>query len=189
MECNKEEAIRAKEIAEKKMQNNDFVGARNTAIKAQLLSIKILIVCDVHCSAESNVFGSEKDWYGILQVNRTADVGSINKQFKKLALLLHPDKNIFPGSESAFKLIGEAQKMLVDPVERRKYDMKCSAAMKQAKPKQNRNRSAREEPRPHPHPGNPKQSDQQVQQQQQQKTQPETSKGRYSFWTMSLFAM
>ncbi|RZC55450.1 hypothetical protein C5167_014304 [Papaver somniferum] len=190
MECNKEEAIRAKEIAEKKMQNNDFVGARNIAAKAQRLYpgleniSKILIVCDVHCSAASNVFGSEKDWYGILQVNRTADVGSINKQFKKLALLLHPDKNAFPGSEGAFKLIGEAQKMLVDPIERKKYDVKCSAAMKQAKPKETRKGNAREDPGLHSHPGNPQQSHQQV---QQQKTQPEISNGRYSFWTLCPF--
>ncbi|KAI3974932.1 hypothetical protein MKX01_005043 [Papaver californicum] len=193
MECNKEEAIRAKEIAEKKMQDNDFVGARKTAVKAQQLYpgleniSKILIVCDVHCSAESNVFGSEKDWYAVLQVDQTADVGSINKQFRKLALLLHPDKNTFPGSEGAFKLIGEAQKMLVDPVRRKMYDMKCSQAMKQNKPKPTRNRKAKEEPGVHPHPGNPQQSNQQAQQQQQQKTQPEASNGRYSFWTLCHF--
>ncbi|MCL7029220.1 hypothetical protein MKW94_030136 [Papaver nudicaule] len=76
--------------------------------------------------------------------------------------------------------------MLVDPIQRRKYDMRCYAAMKQTKPKPTRNRNAREEPGVHPHPGNPQQSNQQVQQvqqQQQQKTQPEVSNGRFSFWT------
>ena len=37
MECNKEEAIRARGIAEKKMHENDFVGARKIAMKAQQL--------------------------------------------------------------------------------------------------------------------------------------------------------
>ncbi|KAI3873399.1 hypothetical protein MKW98_008051 [Papaver atlanticum] len=101
-------------------------------------------------------------------VDRTADGGSINKQYRKLALLLHPDKNTFPGSEGAFKLIGEAQKLLMDPAQRRIYDLKCNAAMKQAKAKAARSRNAREEPGVHPHPGNPQQNDQQVQQQQQQ---------------------
>ncbi|KAI3869860.1 hypothetical protein MKW92_026269 [Papaver armeniacum] len=173
MECNKEEAIRAKEIAEKKMQDNDFVGARKTAVKAQQLYpgleniSKILIICDVHCSAETRV-GSEKDWYSILQVDRTADGASINKQYRKLALLLHPDKNTFPGSEGAFKLIGEAQTLLIDPAQRKIYDLKCNAALKQAKAKAARNRNAREEPGVHPHPGNTQQSNQKVQQQQQQ---------------------
>lgn len=37
MDCNKEEALRAKEIAEKKIENRDFVGARKFALKAQSL--------------------------------------------------------------------------------------------------------------------------------------------------------
>ena len=54
MECNKEEALRAKELAEKKMQNKDFIGARKFALKAQQLYpeleniTQMLIVCDVH---------------------------------------------------------------------------------------------------------------------------------------------
>jgi hypothetical protein len=37
MECNREEAFRAREIAVKKLENRDFVGARKIAIKAQRL--------------------------------------------------------------------------------------------------------------------------------------------------------
>ena len=57
MECNKEEAIRARGIAEKKMHENDFVGARKIAMKAQQLfpglenMSQLLAVCEVHCSA------------------------------------------------------------------------------------------------------------------------------------------
>lgn len=113
MDCNKEEAFRAREIAERKMQNKDFSGARKFAQKAQRLFpvleniSQMLTVCEVHCSANVKVNG-EMDWYGILQVEPTADDSSVRKQYRRLALLLHPGKNQFAGAEAAFKLIGEA---------------------------------------------------------------------------------
>ncbi|VFQ95366.1 unnamed protein product [Cuscuta campestris] len=131
MECNKDEAIRAKELAEKKMQHHDFEGAQKVALKAQHLYpelsniSQLLAVCNVHCSAKNNIFGSEKDWYGILQVDRFADEVTIKKQFRRLALVLHPDKNNFPGAEAAFKLIGEANALLSDRGKRSSYDFKC----------------------------------------------------------------
>ncbi|KAL9237689.1 hypothetical protein vseg_012209 [Gypsophila vaccaria] len=130
MECNKEEASRAKDVAEKKMQNKDFVGARKFILKAQQLYpeleniSQLLSVCDVHCSAENKMFGNDKDWYGILQVEQTADDTLIKKQYRKFALLLHPDKNQFAGAEAAFKLIGEAQRILLDKEKRASHDMK-----------------------------------------------------------------
>uniref|UniRef100_A0A1D1YUT1 Curved DNA-binding protein n=1 Tax=Anthurium amnicola TaxID=1678845 RepID=A0A1D1YUT1_9ARAE len=129
MDCNKEEAVRARGIAEKRMQCRDFVGARKIALKAQQLFpdleniSQMLTVCEVHCSAETKVSGSE-DWYRILQVEPTADESLIKKQYKKLAFLLHPDKNKFAGAESAFKLVGEAHRTLTDQAKRSLYDMK-----------------------------------------------------------------
>ncbi|XP_058758633.1 uncharacterized protein LOC131631880 [Vicia villosa] len=130
MDCNKEEALRAKGIAEKKMENRDFAGARKFALKAKQLYpvldniAQMLVVCDVHCSAEQKVFDNEKDWYGILQLEHTAGDAMIKKQYRKFALQLHPDKNKFSGAESAFKLIGEAQRVLSDTISRNRYDMK-----------------------------------------------------------------
>lgn len=127
MDCNREEAVRAKNVAEKKMESKDFTGARKIAIKAQQLfpdlenMAQMLIVCDVHCSAEKKFF-NEKDWYGILQVEQTADEAMIRKQYRKFALLLHPDKNKFAGAEAAFKLIGEAQAVLLDRQKRAAHD-------------------------------------------------------------------
>ncbi|GMI77088.1 hypothetical protein like AT5G27240 [Hibiscus trionum] len=136
MECNKEEAIRAKGIAEQKMQNGDFDGAKKFALKAQKLfpeldnMTQLLAVCNVHCCANHNIYGSEKDWYGILQIEQSADESLIKKQFRKLALLLHPDKNKFPGAEAAFKLIGEANRVLTDQISRSQYDLKCRVSVK-----------------------------------------------------------
>ncbi|KAJ6848677.1 uncharacterized protein M6B38_275670 [Iris pallida] len=129
MECNKEEARRAKEIAERKMQNKDFLGAKKIVLKAQQLFpdleniLQMLTVCEVHCCAGAMINGVI-DWYGILQVEQFADELSIKKQYRRLALQLHPDKNKFAGAEAAFKLIGEAHMTLSDRGKRSVYDSK-----------------------------------------------------------------
>ncbi|KAK2640700.1 hypothetical protein Ddye_028495 [Dipteronia dyeriana] len=130
MECNKEEAVRAKEIAEKRMQDGDFSGAQKIARKAQQLFpgldnvSQLLTVCEVHCAAQDKMLGSDKNWYTILQIERSADEMTIKKQYRKLALMLHPDKNKYPGAEAAFKLIGEANRVLSDKGKRSVYDLK-----------------------------------------------------------------
>ncbi|CAM8898431.1 unnamed protein product [Rhodiola kirilowii] len=136
MECNKDEAIRAREIAEKKMQNSDFDGAKRLALKAQQLYANldnismILAVCEVHCSAQNKIIGSDANWYDVLQIDKMADETTIKKQYRKLALLLHPDKNKFAGAEAAFKLIGEANRVLSNKITRSAFDLKMKAFMK-----------------------------------------------------------
>ncbi|XP_049347763.1 uncharacterized protein LOC125812296 [Solanum verrucosum] len=128
MDCNKEEAIKARGIAEVMMGNRDFVGAKKFASKAQKLFpdleniTQMVLVCEVHCSAENKSFGNEKDWYGILKVEPTADDALIRKQYRKFALMLHPDKNKFPGAADAFSLIGEALSVLSDRPKRMLYN-------------------------------------------------------------------
>ncbi|KAF3785948.1 DnaJ-like protein subfamily B member 14 [Nymphaea thermarum] len=130
MECNRDEALRAIGIAEKKMEVKDYLGAQKITLKAKQLcpdlenTAQILAVCNVHCVGENKVQGSELDWYRILQVEPTADEATIKKQYRKLALLLHPDKNKLSGAEYAFKLIGEAVGILSDQAKRGLYDMK-----------------------------------------------------------------
>ncbi|RZC93837.1 hypothetical protein C5167_029478 [Papaver somniferum] len=144
MECNKVEAIRAKELALKKMNSKDYVGARRMLVKSQKLypSVenvsRMLTVCQVHCSAERKVeLGSDPDWYDILQIDdQTADNASIKKRFRKLALQLHPDKNRLPGAEAAFKLIEEAQRILCDLSKRSQFDIKRSTMQQKQSQKQ-----------------------------------------------------
>ncbi|GAU30896.1 hypothetical protein TSUD_381100 [Trifolium subterraneum] len=86
MDCNKEEALRAKSIAEKKMESKDFIGARTIALKAQKLYpdleniAQLLVVCDVHCSAEQKLLGNAKvvDW---TVLNRSLRCQQCNKPF------------------------------------------------------------------------------------------------------------
>ena len=72
MECNKEEAVRAKSIAENKMLNKDFSGAQKIVLKAQQLYPdlenvpQMLTICEVHCSAEVKA-NRETDWYGFFK--------------------------------------------------------------------------------------------------------------------------
>jgi curved DNA-binding protein CbpA len=133
MESNKEEAFRAMEIASKKMENKDFIGAQKVVLKAQKLFpeldnvSQLLTICKVHCAAEARVNGV-MDWYGILQVEAGADEGNIKKQYRKLAFSLHPDKNSFAGAEEAFKLIAEAYSVLCDPERRSQHDNKRRSA-------------------------------------------------------------
>ncbi|CAN8274464.1 unnamed protein product, partial [Cochlearia groenlandica] len=130
MECNKEEAIRAMDIAKKKVSETDYNGAKKFATKAQNLypeldGLKqVLMLIDVYISADDKIDGKEPDWYGVLGVDPLADIETVKKQYRKLALLLHPDKNKCEGAEGAFKLVSEAWSLLSDKVKRIGFDQK-----------------------------------------------------------------
>ncbi|KAJ4810261.1 hypothetical protein LUZ62_022827 [Rhynchospora pubera] len=129
MECNRDEAERAKEIAKKKFEQRDFNGAKRFALKAQTLfppldGISLFITTiDVHLMAESMV-GDEKDWYAIMSLSPSSDDSTLKKQYRNLALQLHPDKNKFPGAECAFKLVTNAFNVLKDKSKRQMFDKK-----------------------------------------------------------------
>ncbi|KAG7551152.1 Chaperone J-domain superfamily [Arabidopsis thaliana x Arabidopsis arenosa] len=137
---NKDEALRAKELAEDWMSKSDFTTARRIALKAQKMDAslenvvaRMIMVCDVHCAALEKS-GDETDWYKILQVEQNADEHTIKKQYRKLALHLHPDKNKLPGAESAFKTIGEAQRVLLDKDKRRLHDIRRKPVFRRPAP-------------------------------------------------------
>ncbi|XP_059633521.1 uncharacterized protein LOC132276209 [Cornus florida] len=138
MECNRDEASRAKEIAEKKFMSKDIAGAKKFATKAQTLYPglegiqQMLATLDVYISAENKING-EADWYGILGVNQLADEETVRKQYRKLALMLHPDKNKSIGAEGAFKFISEAWSLLSDKTKRLAYDQKRNPKVFQQK--------------------------------------------------------
>ncbi|CAA6669617.1 unnamed protein product [Spirodela intermedia] len=69
------------------------------------------------------------DHYRALLIEPFSHVNVVRRQYKALALILHPDKNTaslstFPGSEEAFKRIGEAFQVLSDRGCRREYDIR-----------------------------------------------------------------
>ncbi|GJN04553.1 hypothetical protein PR202_ga22112 [Eleusine coracana subsp. coracana] len=87
MEYNREETLRARRIALRRLENKDFRGAQRIALIAQRLYSELehlsqlLTVCEVHCAAEVEISG-DLDWYGILQVKATADDLVIRKQYE-----------------------------------------------------------------------------------------------------------
>jgi molecular chaperone DnaJ len=65
----------------------------------------------------------EKDYYKILEVSRDASGEEIKKNYRKIAMQYHPDRN--PGNREAeerFKVASEAYEVLRDPEKRQIYD-------------------------------------------------------------------
>ena len=72
------------------------------------------------------------DYYELLEIERSADDGTIKSSYRKLAMRWHPDKN--PGdtaAENKFKAISEAYDILKDPQKRAAYDQYGKAAFQQ----------------------------------------------------------
>ena len=63
-----------------------------------------------------------KDYYGILGVERGADVETIKKAYRKLARKYHPDVSKDPAGEEKFKEVSEAYEALKDAEKRAAYD-------------------------------------------------------------------
>ncbi|XP_051150675.1 uncharacterized protein LOC127265053 [Andrographis paniculata] len=124
------EAERLLGIAEKLLRSKDYAGCRDFAILAQetepLLegSDQILAVAEVLLAAEGKrLRQNHHDWYAILQIpQRTDEVELIKKQYRRLALLLHPDKNKFPFADSAFRLVADAWSVLSDSAKKSSFD-------------------------------------------------------------------
>ncbi|KAK7320280.1 hypothetical protein VNO77_29613 [Canavalia gladiata] len=132
MEANKEEALKAIGIAEKRFALRDFAGAKNYAVKAKTLCpglegiSQMVATFEVYIASEVKHNG-ELDFYSILGLKPSADKEAVKKQYKKLAVLLHPDKNKCVGADGAFKLVSEAWTWLSDSSMRSSYDLKRNA--------------------------------------------------------------
>ncbi|KAL9266669.1 Chaperone protein dnaJ 49-like protein [Drosera capensis] len=129
MEGNKNEAAKAKELAEKQFLEKDFAGAKKLAVRAQTLFPSLdglqefLAALGIYIAADRKING-QIDWYGILGIDLSADEDTVRKHYRKLALALHPDKNKSVGADGAFKIVSQAWNLLSDKGKKMAYDQK-----------------------------------------------------------------
>jgi len=74
---------------------------------------------------------TNRDYYEILELSRTATESEIKSSYRRLAMKYHPDKN--PGDKEAeekFKEAAEAYEVLIDPHKRSRYDQFGHAGMR-----------------------------------------------------------
>ena len=79
------------------------------------------------------------DYYKILEVSENEDISEIKKQYRKLAMKYHPDRNA--GDEKAakkFREITEAYEVLSNGKKRKEYDYKRENGNNQSKNKNNK---------------------------------------------------
>ena len=62
------------------------------------------------------------DYYALLKVSRTANAAEIKQAYRRMAVLLHPDKNPHPEAAEGFRAVSEAWEVLGDPFKKAMYD-------------------------------------------------------------------
>ncbi|CAK7356052.1 unnamed protein product [Dovyalis caffra] len=138
-----QEAKRLKTIAETKFNNSNLNSALKHAKKAHRLYPKLdglssmLTAFKILRVASKTQNSDITDWYKILQVEPFSHMNTIKKQYKKLALVLHPDKNPFLGCEEAFKLVGEGFRVLSDKIRRKEYDLRLRIRLQEERVSEN----------------------------------------------------
>lgn len=70
-----------------------------------------------------------KDAYSILGVTADSSQEQIRKHYKKIAVLVHPDKNKQAGAEEAFKVLRRAFELVGEPESRNTYDRSLLEAL------------------------------------------------------------
>ncbi|PON94776.1 DnaJ domain containing protein [Trema orientale] len=138
-EGGEQEAKRMKALADAKYKASNLKSALKYAKRAHRLcpnldGVSSMVTSFKILRAASK--SSPPDWYKILQAEPFCHVNTIKKQYKKLAFLLHPDKNPHLGSEEAFKLVNEGFRFLSDKVRRKEYDMRLRIRIQDEKMKE-----------------------------------------------------
>lgn len=126
---NRAEALRWLSIAEKLLAARDFYGTRSFAIRAREsdpivleAADRVIAVADTLLAAEGRI-NNQYDWYGILQISQpTQSIELIATQYRRLALLLHPEANRVAFADHAFRLVSDAWCVLSNPLRKALYD-------------------------------------------------------------------
>lgn len=136
----REAALRWLEIAERLLGDRDLVGSKRFAERAMeadpLLDgvDQVLAVAEVLIAGEQRI-NNQIDWYAVLQLPLTSagegvfpDAAEVKCRYRRLALLLHPDRNRTPGARDAFSLVQRAFSILSDPAKKSLFDAEIRVA-------------------------------------------------------------
>ncbi|HUQ85653.1 MAG TPA: DnaJ C-terminal domain-containing protein [Candidatus Limnocylindrales bacterium] len=74
---------------------------------------------------------SDKDYYNILGISKSASADEIKKAYRKLALEFHPDRNKTKEAGTKFKEVTKAYEVLSDDTKRKTYDQVGHAGFEQ----------------------------------------------------------
>lgn len=77
---------------------------------------------------------TQRDFYEVLGVSKSASADEIKKAYRKLALQYHPDRNKEKSAAEKFKEVTKAYEVLSDPQKRQTYDQFGAAAFEQGGP-------------------------------------------------------
>lgn len=69
------------------------------------------------------ILSESNNYYMILHVTPSADISEIKRNYKKLSLLLHPDRCTLARAKDAFQEVNIAHSTLTNPVKRKMYDL------------------------------------------------------------------
>lgn len=125
------EAARWVSIAERLLIARDLHGAKSFAIRARdsdpsiriEFADQIIAVADTLIAGETRTIRDQHDWYAILQLAPlTHSLDLIATQYRRLALLLHPERNRIAYADYAFKLVCDAWSVLSNPSKKADYD-------------------------------------------------------------------
>ncbi|KAF0912390.1 hypothetical protein E2562_014038 [Oryza meyeriana var. granulata] len=119
---NDEAAEKAFRLAENLFLANDIAGALRAAREAQRLSQALpglanaVTAYEVHAAAAATSRASGRNWYAVLAVgdrSATTSSGSVTheslkQQYRRLCLVLHPERNRSAAADGAFKLLRQA---------------------------------------------------------------------------------
>ncbi|KAL3515490.1 hypothetical protein ACH5RR_022392 [Cinchona calisaya] len=131
------EALRWLAIAEKLLAGRDLVGSKSFAARARESDPTLIYADQIIAVADTLLAGDKRinnlpDWYSVLQLtpHQSRDAELIAGQYRKLALLLNPQKNSLPFADQAFTLVVSAWQVLSNPSSKNMYDNELVAHLR-----------------------------------------------------------
>ncbi|KDP36413.1 hypothetical protein JCGZ_08682 [Jatropha curcas] len=130
MDMTKVAAEKARDMADEffKLQNIDM--AIKHLMAAKYFNPELPHIDDYFTAYRVHQLAANKKncWYEILAIKDfNVDADTIKNHYRRMALMVHPDKNPSVAAEGAFKLIKSALDVLGNPVRRKAYDATISS--------------------------------------------------------------